>query len=213
MTQMQPAVESIQGEENAQVKALLQGCVQALSQALGNLPDPSDAMGQLAQQYAQLYKGAMQIFGGYEQFAQQFSANIPGGADSLLSGAEQLYSGFDEFQDGVKELFNGTKDLKDGTQELLDGVVDLSDGTGELRDKTSDMDSQIDEEIQKMLDEYTGEDFTMVSFTDARNTNINAVQFAMKTPAIQKEEVEQTQAEETPEPSFWDRLLGLFGIK
>lgn len=92
-------------------------------------------------------------------------------------------------------------------------MVDLSDGTGELRDKTSDMDSQIDEEIQKMLDEYTGEDFTMVSFTDARNTNINAVQFAMKTPAIQKEEVEQTQAEETPEPSFWDRLLGLFGIK
>lgn len=38
LTQMQSAVESIQGEENAQVKALLQGCVQALSQALVTCP-------------------------------------------------------------------------------------------------------------------------------------------------------------------------------
>ena len=224
LTQLGTNIQSIPDtDENAAVKQELADTYTNFSQLLlamleqlagGSEPsDPSQAIGLLAKQYAELYQGAMQIFAGYEAFAQQFSANIPSGADSLADGAEDLYAGFEEFQDGVKELFDGTSDLKDGTQQLLDGVGDLSDGTGELRDKTSDMDSQIDEEIQKIMDEYTGEDFTMVSFADARNTDINAVQFAMKTPAIQKEEAVQTQAEETPEPSFWDRLLALFGIQ
>ena len=58
----------------------------------------------------------------------------------------------------------------------------------------------------------TGEDEEIKSFTSDKNENIKAVQFVIKTPAIEKAEVEKKEVKEQKEENFWDKLLKLFGI-
>lgn len=52
----------------------------------------------------------------------------------------------------------------------------------------------MDDRIDEMMDEYRTTDFTPVSFVSTKNTQVQEVQFAMKTPDIQKDETVQ----ETP---------------
>ena len=67
-----------------------------------------------------------------------------------------------------------------------DGTAELKDGTAEFKEKTSDIDDQIDEEIDDMLNEISGSDYTPVSFVSADNTDIGLVQFAIRTDDIKK---------------------------
>ena len=52
----------------------------------------------------------------------------------------------------------------------------MEDGTAEFKDKTSDIDQQIEDEIDDMLDEISGNDYTPVSFVSADNKDIGLVQ-------------------------------------
>ncbi|MFR5703497.1 MAG: hypothetical protein ACLUD0_17630 [Eubacterium ramulus] len=65
-------------------------------------------------------------------------------------------------------------------------VTLMEDGTAEFKDKTSDIDQQIEDEIDDMLDEISGNDYTPVSFVSADNKDIGLVQFAIRTDDIKK---------------------------
>ena len=60
-----------------------------------------------------------------------------------------------------------------------------------------------------MVDELSGNSDEVISFVSNKNTNVKSVQFVIKTPEIQKEEVEYT---ETAEESLtlWEKILNLF---
>ena len=88
--------------------------------------------------------------------------------------------------------------------------MELKDGTTEFVDKTADIRGQIDEEIDKVLDEIAGADFEPISFTSEKNTKIGLVQFAMQTGAVKKKE-EAVQVEtEVETESFSEKLRDLF---
>ena len=90
--------------------------------------------------------------------------------------------------------------------------MELSDGTKEFYEKTDGMDSEIEDQIDEMLDSITGGDSEVVSFVSDKNEDVTSVQFVIKTSAIEKEDVVETVVEETQKQSFWQKLLQLFGF-
>lgn len=49
------------------------------------------------------------------------------------------------------------------------------------------------------------------SFVSEKNTNVESLQFVIKTEAIEKPEVVQTVEDEPQQLSFWEKFLKLFG--
>ena len=90
------------------------------------------------------------------------------------------------------------------------GSSELAEGTGELRGRTSDMDSQLNDKIDELIDGFTGADYEICSFVSEKNTQVDAVQFVMTTPAIEEAEARRAPAQEAQTLSLWQRLLALF---
>ena len=63
-----------------------------------------------------------------------------------------------------------------------------------------------------MVNELTGNLEEVVSFVSEKNTNVESVQFVIKTPAIEKEKVESVE-EKTENLSIWQRFINLFTKK
>ena len=156
------------------------------------------------------YNGLMQYTGGVNA-ACEGAAKLKNGATSLQSGISQLSGGAQSLQQGASALKDGAQQLFSGVTELQNGTGTMADGTNELREKTADMDSRMQEEIDKLLDEFTGKDAEIQSFVSDKNTNVESVQFVMSTEAIEQpeEEVQPVQEQEEKQ-SFWQRLVQLF---
>lgn len=95
--------------------------------------------------------------------------------DEMFAGLPLLLAGTGELAAGADALACGTEDLYDGVLRLKDGITELSDGTLQLRDQSSDIDTQVDDKVDEMLDEYRSKEFTPVSFVSPKNTNVAAV--------------------------------------
>jgi len=173
-----------------------------------NLVALSAGMDQLADGIGEVEDGIGEIYDGTGQ--------LKDGAQDLAEGNDEYADGVGKFSDGVGDLAEGTDELKensaeltDGVDELSDGTTELADGTGELRSETGDMDAQMEEKIEDLLAQYGGRDFDLVSFVSAKNMQINAVQFVLKTASIELPDEETALPEETPDENFWDRLKSL----
>ena len=99
--------------------------------------------------------------------------------------------------------------MYDGTVSLEDGAEELNDGTSEMRDKTKNIDTEIDDKINNMLDEFKNTDYKPESFASSENGEINAVQFVMKTKGIEiNNEVQEEVKEE--HLNFFQKIIRLF---
>ena len=130
--------------------------------------------------------------------AQEMFAKLP----VLLAGAGELAAGADQ-------VACGTEDLYDGVLKLKDGITELADGTLQLRDQSSDIDTQVDDKVDEMLDEYRSKEFTPVSFVSPKNTNVAAVQFVIKTGDIKLPDEEPAPVEDPGDGTFWERVRDL----
>ena len=128
---------------------------------------------------------------------------------TLLAGTDELYEGTEKLSQGTAELTEKTTELSDGVNTLSDGVTNLKEGTSEFLEKTDGLEDQIRDGLEEELKKYTGEDYEPVSFVSSENTNVSAIQFVMKTEAIELEEVIVVE-EEVTAPTLLDKLKGLF---
>ena len=162
-----------------------------------------------------LKAGADQLLGAYEAVgtitASLASPETLAQLAQLKEGAAALDAGIGALADATGALADGIGQLADGTSQLADGVADLKDGTNEFKDKAGDIDAQIDEEVDGVINDLTGNDFEPVSFVSDKNTNVELVQFVMQTEEIRIPEETDIPVEEEP-MSFWRRLLALFGF-
>lgn len=141
------------------------------------------------------------------------------GVASIVAAYTELVTGTNSLMDGSKELLDGSADLKQGASDLYDGIVtlndgsnELSDGTGEFYEQTDGMDGKIRDSIDEMISSISGGDAEVVSFVSDKNENVSAVQFVIKTAAIEKAEVVQDDTEQVQKLNFWQKLLKLFGV-
>lgn len=128
---------------------------------------------------------------------------------TLDSGIKEYTSAVNKITNGYSKVYEGALDLVSGTHSLYKGTTELTDGTGEFRGETSDLDSKVDDEVDSMIDNFAGGDFEVESFVSDKNTDVDSVQFVIKTEAIKKEEV-KVEEEKTEELNFWQKLLNLF---
>lgn len=128
---------------------------------------------------------------------------------TLDSGIKEYTSAVNKITNGYSKVYEGSLDLVSGTHSLYKGTTELTDGTGEFKGETSDLDSKVDDEVDSMIDNFAGGDFEVESFVSDKNTDVDSVQFVIKTEAIKKEEV-KVEEEKTEELNFWQKLLNLF---
>lgn len=176
----------------------------------------ADGLSGLAVNVSALKTGVDQIVDSYETLDTGINdytdgvASIVAAYQQIADGTGTLVDGSNQLLDGSKTLKDGTADLYDGALKLDDGINELSDGTQEFYDQTSDMDEKVQDKIDTMLDSLSGSDDEIVSFVSNKNTNVQSVQFVIKTDAIEKAEVEQVTEETTEKLSFWEKLVNLF---
>lgn len=190
----------------------LYGGITELKKGTGSLASGGQQLGSglnmLGQGAGELADGTSELYDGAEDLSDGISELYDGAAD-LSSGTSELYDGAADLFDGTSELYDGAVELDDGVSDLEEGIGELKDGTEEFREETADIEDQIDEEIDKVIDDLAGADFTPVSFVSEKNTDIGLVQFVMTTNGITIEEPET----EEPEPetkSILDKIKELF---
>lgn len=181
-------------ELNNAYKNELNPAIEKLPSLLSKLTELKTALNTLVNSYATLDSGINSYTGAYEQ---------------IVKGYQTLYSGIGDLEKGVESLNTGTKTLYDGTVSLEDGAKELNDGTSEMRDKTKNIDTEIDDKINNMLDEFKNTDYKPESFASSENGEINAVQFVMKTKGIEiNNEVQEEVKEE--HLNFFQKIIRLF---
>ena len=206
--------------------------VDSLSNLAYNMSNLSDAINKLVDEYAKLDEGISDYTGGVAEILAGYS-QVTSGATALVNGSSELkngttvlYQGTSELLAGIVEFYNATGSLSDGTGKLDDGVAELlagiaqlyngtssmKNGTSSLRSETSGLDDGVSEKIDELMDSITGGDLELESFVSDKNTNIEAVQFVIRTESISVEEVAEASDETEVKMGFVQKLLNLFGI-
>jgi X-X-X-Leu-X-X-Gly heptad repeat protein len=192
---------SVKGAFDAIVPAIdtMSGSVDTIAGALTQMSEEiGPAMSDFTAQMKQLANGLSQLSDNYGDFHN--------GLAEFMGGLSDLTNGYKDFDSGVSAFSRGIKNLYDGVEEL-------QDGTGKLADETDDMPETVQAKIDDLLDEYTGTDFELISFTSPLNENISLVQFVIKCGGIAKQDEEVTKAAEPQSLSIWDRFIALFRSK
>lgn len=200
-----PALTKGLSELNTQYEAFdtaISTFVANLSNMTGELSDLAEGINQLVLGYEKLDSGIEAYTGGVAELVTGY-AQIMSGVSSLAQGSKELTS-------SSNQLYDGTAKLYDGVVSLCDGAKDMSEGTGEFRTETSGMDEKIDEEIDSILDAIGGSMENPVSFVSSKNTNVDSVQFVIRTDSVKKQETVKTEAVVEEEPSLLQKFLNLF---
>lgn len=170
------------------------------SAVLADIPDLAAIKYQLDQTIA--------FTDGVKQYTNSVG-QLSDGAGKLSEGAGSIADGAASLSNGAQTLYESAVKLSDAADKVRDGLKEYKDGTAELSDGTKDMDTKIDEQIDEILSSILGGETAPGSFVSAKNTDVLAVQFLMKTEAIRIPAVEETRTA-APEPTLWDRIKALF---
>ena len=178
----------------------------------------SNALSGMVTKMSALTSGINQLVSNYKEFDTGLNSYTNGVA-TVVSGYNQMINGISSLASGSKELLNGSDKLSSGSSELYEGIITLCDGakelnagTSELNSETSKMDTQIQDKIDEILSSIEGEETETKSFVSEKNTNVENVQFVIKTAAIEKEEIKVEEKEQTESKTLWQKFIQLFGF-
>ena len=203
---LQGAVASLTGEQKAQIREAYIQQMMASEEVTAQLNAAVAAVSAAAKQVSEL-KGQLDNYGAFYQGLTDYT----GAVSDAAAGAKNLKLNMDTLYSNTGTLKLSVGELNDAVKELYGGTKELAGGTSEFVDKTSDMDMQISDEIDSMTSSITGSDAEVVSFVSDKNTNIDSVQFVIKTAAIEKAETTVGDVVEEAPLTFWQKLLRLFG--
>ena len=220
-------IQSIPGYEQSQEyqaqAAQIQAQVESLKNIITLLQGNNGALTGTSQYLDTAGKGASKLESGLKKMKTSYATldtginNYTDGVGAIadaygkiVSGSSSLASGSKDLLDGSATLKDGASDLYDGIGTLKDGTDELKDGTGEFYDKTKDMDTQVEDAVDDMIDSVSGGDYETVSFVSDKNENVEAVQFVIKTSAIEKEEETVEASVDDEKLNVWQKFIKLF---
>jgi X-X-X-Leu-X-X-Gly heptad repeat protein len=203
----------------------LQGLSSGLTSLYGQYSTFDGSLTQVKTAVDQLQVAASTLSGGITQLVTPISqlagaVSSSGAVDSTSSVATQyaafdaavqsLATSLDKLDENYQLLENGIDSLDTGMGKMDKGTGKLTSGTKELKSRTGDMDSQVDEAVDKAISKFENNDFTPASFVDARN-QVSLVQFVLRFDKIDAPEAQQVAAQAEPEDdTFWGKLTKLF---
>ncbi len=204
---LQGAVSSMTDEQKKQIRDAYIEQLMASDEVTSQINAAVATVSDAAKQVSEL-KGQLDNYGAFYQGLLDYTSAVSdaaAGAKNLKLNMDALYSNTGTLQLSMGELNNAAGSLYSGT-------LDLAKGTSEFANKTWDMDTQISDEIDSMTSSITGGDGEVVSFVSEKNTNVDSVQFVIKTTAIEKAEATIEDVVEEAPLNFWEKLLRLFGL-
>lgn len=203
---LQGAVASLTEEQKAEIREAYIQQMMASDDVTSQI-NAAVATVSAAKQVSEL-KGQLDSYGVFYQGLVAYTDAV----SSAAAGAKSLTLNMDTLYSNTGKLKLSVGELSDVVGELYDGTGELTDGTTEFVDKTSDMDTQISDEIDSMTASLSGGDGDAESFVSEKNTNVNTVQFVIKTAAIEKAETTTDNTVESAPLTFWQKLLRLVGL-
>lgn len=126
-------------------------------------------------------------------------------------GAEELAENMMTLDENTGLLNDGVIEFRDKIGELLDGVEELKEGTEEFLEEISKLKSEVHDMVSDMIDDLKGKGL-LRSFVSDKHTEIESVQFVIKTDAITVDEEPVAEQTEPETLTFWQKLLRLFGL-
>lgn len=199
---------------------------QGVSSAASGAGQLNQGIAQLSQQLPGLTSGIGNLTAGANQLSSG-AGSLRDGSAALADGAAQLYAGIGELAGGTQQLAAGIQALVEGAAQLADGSAQLNSGANELENGlrqfdqegisklTESLDSQQLANLRDAIDEMERRLEEYGSFSGTPENSEVSTKFIMKTAA--PEEHQTADSDEAASPaeeklSFWDRLLGLFGL-
>ena len=204
---LQGAVASLTDEQKTQIREAYLRQMMASDEVTSQINAAVETVSSAAKQVSEL-KGQLDSYGAFYRGLLDYT----GAVSDAAAGAESLKLNMDMLYGNTGTLEISVGELNDAVGELFDGTKELANGTSEFADKTSDMDTQISDEIDSLTSSVTGSDAETVSFVSEKNSNVDSVQFVIKTAAIEKAETAGNDAAEEAPLTFWQKLLRLFGL-
>ena len=204
---LQGAVASLTDEQKTQIREAYIRQMMASDEVTSQINAAAATVSAAAKQVSEL-KGQLDSYGAFYRGLLDYT----GAVSDAAAGAESLKLNMDMLYGNTGTLEISVGELNDAVGELFDGTKELANGTSEFADKTSDMDTQISDEIDSLTSSVTGSDAETVSFVSEKNSNVDSVQFVIKTAAIEKAETAVNDAAEEAPLTFWQKLLRLFGL-
>ncbi len=204
---LQGAVTSLTEEQKTQIRETYIQQLMVSDEVTSQINAAVATVSAAARQVSEL-KGQLDSYGAFYQGLLDYT----GAVGNAAAGTKTLRKNMNTLHDNTGTLKDAVSELEDAVGELYDGTEELADGTSEFVDKTSDMDTQISDEIDSMTSSIIGGDAETVSFVSDKNTDVDSVQFVIKTAAIEKAETAVSDAVEEAPLTFWQKLLRLFGL-
>lgn len=190
-------------ESYTQFDAAISELVGSLSKLVGKLPELTGAIDLLVEKYGEFDQGVNLYTEGVAQVLM--------GQQEVLAAAANLNAGTHSLRAASLNLYGHMDDLMRGTTDLYTGADQLAEGTNEFRERTKNMDEEVQEEIDATLLEIMGDASETISFVSDKNTQVESVQFVLKTNDLMMDDEEEEIVEEEPtEASFWEKLKNLF---
>lgn len=146
----------------------------------------------------------------YESNMKNAIGELQTGLKNLESGLETLSKEYSKMDTGLNQISSASNSLSSSYIELNKGITEISNGIKKLNDKTQTLDTNVDEEIEKILQKFENTNYTPISFTSPENKDIKAVQFVIKTEGISIKEESKEQTTQKEELNFWQKFAKLF---
>lgn len=204
---LEGAVKALTEEEKVQIRDAYIDQLMTSEDITAQINDAVRAVNQSAAEVTAL-KAQLDSYGTFYNGLVDYTNAVSTAAEgicTLSDGLSSLYENTGTLKNAVGDLHIAVGTLKDGTDEL-------KSGTSEFVSETDGMDTQVSDEINKLISGITGEDIEIVSFVSEQNTNVKSVQFVIQTEAICIDEAEAATIAETEQLTFWQKLLRLFGL-
>ena len=173
------AVASLTDEQKAEIKNAYIEKLMKSKDVTDQITAAVKAADKAAGSVAEL-KGQLDNYSVFYKGLKSYTSAVSGAADgakTLKLNMNSLYKNVGVLKGSVGKLNNGAKTLYKGTANLLDG-------TNEFANRTANIKSDVNDEIDSMLSSITGSGKKPESFVSDKNTNVESVQFVIKTKAI-----------------------------
>lgn len=177
-----------------------------------------------------LVGGGTQLQGSYKQFDEKISELVDSlseisvkmsllaqGINRLVLEYEKLDGGVEAYTDGVSkiaynygEMAAGVSDLNNSAQKLVEGSEALKEGNSKLDREADKMKTEAKNKIDNLMGNVNGSKKPVQSFVSSKNTNVNSLQFAMKTDSVEKPVEKKPEAKEKEKETFFKKLFKLF---
>lgn len=217
------ALESLTNDQKAQIRA---GALASLTKDqkkqiregyIDQLMRSSEVTNQITAAVASVNSAAVSIAGlisqldNYKLFYNGLIEYTNAVSDAA-KGANTLKINMDTLYNNVGTLNTSVGTLNDAVKSLYDGTTQLKNGTSAFTEELGASDARIEDVINSIVSSFSGSNIEIGSFVSAQNTNVNSVQFVIKTGSISI--TPPPAPTPTPEErlNFWQKLLRLFGL-